>query len=123
MTGFDEVVKKAFYFGVGMASYANEKAGTALGELRGQGQKLAEEMVKRGEMTTDEARKFVDDLVQQAQQPNIQGSTTESNREPRPIEIISEEEDSTPQSSPENIEALRQQVQALQDELKKLRNE
>ncbi len=123
MTGFDEVVKKAFYFGVGMASYANEKAGTALGELRVQGQKLAEEMVKRGEMTTDEARKFVDDLVQQAQQPNIQGSTTEANREPRPIEIISEEEDSTPQSSPENIDALRQQVQALQDELKKLRNE
>jgi polyhydroxyalkanoate synthesis regulator phasin len=123
MTGFDEVVKKAFYFGVGMASYANEKAGTALGELRVQGQKLAEEMVKRGEMTTDEARKFVDDLVQQAQQPNIQGANTEENREPRPIEIISEEEDLTAKSPPENIDALRQQVQALQDELKKLRNE
>jgi polyhydroxyalkanoate synthesis regulator phasin len=122
MTGFDEVVKKAFYFGVGMASYANEKAGTALGELRVQGQKLAEEMVKRGEMTTDEARKFVDDLVQ-AQQQNIQGSTTEENREPRSIDIISEEEDSTSQSPPENIDALRQQVRVLQDELKKLRNE
>jgi polyhydroxyalkanoate synthesis regulator phasin len=123
MAGFDEVVKKAFYFGVGMASYANEKAGTALGELRVQGQKLAEEMVKRGEMTTDEARKFVDDLVQQSQQPNIQGANSEDNREPRPIEIILDEEENSPPPPSENIDALRQQVQALQDELKKLRND
>jgi polyhydroxyalkanoate synthesis regulator phasin len=126
MAGFDEVVKKAFYFGVGIASYANERAGTALGELRSQGQKLAEEMVKRGEMTTDEARKFVDDLVKQAQQPNIQGTNSEDNREPRLIEIISDEEENSspsPSESSENIDALRQQVQALQDELKKLRND
>jgi polyhydroxyalkanoate synthesis regulator phasin len=124
MSGFDEVVKKAFYFGVGIASYANERAGTALGELRSQGQKLAEEMVKRGEMTTEEARKFVDDLVNQAQQPNIRGAQ-EENREPRPIEIISEDEDEIGSSSPSenSVDILRQQVKELQDELKKLRNE
>jgi polyhydroxyalkanoate synthesis regulator phasin len=74
-------------------------------------------------MTTDEARKFVDDLVQQAQQPNIQGSSSSENREPRSIEIISEDDDEPNQPPKENIDGLRQQVQALQDELKKLKNE
>jgi hypothetical protein len=71
MPGFGNIVQKAFYLGVGLASYASEKAGGTLGELRVQAQKLADELVERGEMTTEEARKLVDDLMQQAQQQPV----------------------------------------------------
>jgi polyhydroxyalkanoate synthesis regulator phasin len=56
MAGFGDIVQKAFYLGVGLASYAGEKAGGKLAELRSQAQKLADEMVSRGEMTTEEAK-------------------------------------------------------------------
>ena len=63
MSGFSDLFQKAVYLGVGLASYAGEKAGTKLTELRAQAQKLADELVARGEMTTEEARRMVDDLV------------------------------------------------------------
>jgi polyhydroxyalkanoate synthesis regulator phasin len=49
-----DLVKKAVYFGVGIATYAAEKAEVNLQELRNQAQKLADEMISRGEMTTEE---------------------------------------------------------------------
>ena len=48
MPGFGDFVQKAFYLGVGLASYAGEKAGGKWGELRSQVQKLADEMVAKG---------------------------------------------------------------------------
>jgi hypothetical protein len=36
MPGFGDLVQKAFYLGVGIASYAGEKAGTTFTELRSQ---------------------------------------------------------------------------------------
>jgi polyhydroxyalkanoate synthesis regulator phasin len=125
MAGLDDLVKKAFYMGVGIASYANEQAGKTIGELRTQGQKLAEEMVKRGEMTTDEARKFVDDLVKQAQQEAVKPSdeTDSQPKEPRRIEILSDDEDTKRSDEPEHLDDLRQQVQSLQEELRRLKRE
>lgn len=135
MAGLENLVKKAFYMGVGIASYANEKAGETIGELRIQGQKLAEEMVKRGEMTTDEARKFVDDLVKQAQQDAVKPSDEDDSqpKEPRRIEILSDDEETKqpetkqPQTKrsekPEHLDDLRQQVQSLQEELRRLKRE
>lgn len=61
MAGFGDLVQKAFYLGVGIASYAGEKAGMTLTELRSQAQKIADEMVARGEMTTEEAKRLVDE--------------------------------------------------------------
>ena len=99
MAGFDKIVKKAFYMGVGFASYAQEKAGVTLGEIKIQAQKLADEMIARGEMNMDEARKFVDDMVQQAQQDVVPSAEVKTEKkEPRVIEIISEEESETPKS-------------------------
>ena len=49
------IVQKAFYLGVGMAAYAGEKAGGKLTELGSQAQKLAEDLVARGEMTAEES--------------------------------------------------------------------
>jgi len=54
MPGFGDIVQKAFYLGVGLA-YAGEKQVENWRELRSQAQKLADEMVARGEMNAEEA--------------------------------------------------------------------
>jgi len=124
MAGFGNLLQKAFYLGVGIASYAGEKAGSTLQDLRVQAQKLADEMVKRGEMNAEEAGRFVDDLVRQVQPPPAaEGESAE--RQPRRIEIL--DDDGAPSESkaatdPE-VERLRQQVQSLQAELQRLRRE
>jgi polyhydroxyalkanoate synthesis regulator phasin len=132
MANFEDIAKRAFYMGVGFASYAQEKASDTVKDLRVQAQKLAEEMAERGEMSTEEARKFVDDLVEQAQQGTVAGSNHQSSeKEPRRIEIVDEAE-STPPSTAGNAKPaqansnhddLRQQVQSLEEELRRLKRE
>jgi polyhydroxyalkanoate synthesis regulator phasin len=118
MANIGDIVQKAFYLGVGLASYATEKAGVTIQELRSQAQKLAEEMVARGEMTADEARKYVDDLVQQAQATAQESAGTQQPKGPRLIEIVSEDEESADTA---DVDSLREQVQSLQEELSKLK--
>ncbi|MDY7020314.1 MAG: hypothetical protein SWJ54_02995 [Cyanobacteriota bacterium] len=118
--GLGDLVQKAVYLGVGLASYAGEKAAKNVSELRNEAQKLADELVKRGEMTTEEARRFVEDTLKQAQQPSQGTSQTSSNPEPRQIEIIDAEEE---EPSSDTAEQLRQQVQNLQEELRRLKRE
>jgi polyhydroxyalkanoate synthesis regulator phasin len=118
--GLGDIVQKAFYLGVGLASYAGEKAGSGLAQLRTQAQKLADEMVARGEMNAEEARKFVEDIVNKAQQPQPSTSAKQQPAEPRRIEI--EDDEDTP-PAPSDAERLRQQVQDLQDELRRLQKE
>ena len=120
MANFEDVAKKAFYMGIGFASYAQEKASDTLKDLRVQAQKLADEMTERGEMSTEEARKFVEDLVEQAQQKNVSGNSSDD-REPRRIEIVDEDEAATKPEGKE--EDLRQQVKSLQEELRRLKKE
>jgi polyhydroxyalkanoate synthesis regulator phasin len=118
MPGFGDLVQKAFYLGVGMASYAGERAGSTFSELRGQAQKLADEMVARGEMTTEEARRMVDDMVQRAQQaPSARQSAP---NEPRRIEILDDSE-IVQSENPESVDELRRQVMNLQQELEQIR--
>ncbi|MGB7893648.1 MAG: hypothetical protein WCF82_17325 [Microcoleus sp.] len=126
MPGFGDILQKAVYLGVGLASYAGEKAGSKLTELRTEAQKLADELVKRGEMSTEEARRFVDDMVQQAQQqPPVAEAGKEKPAEPRRIEIISEEEDVSAKDAKETggVDKLREQVQNLQEELRRLKRD
>jgi polyhydroxyalkanoate synthesis regulator phasin len=105
MSDPENILQKAFYLGVGIASYAAEKASDAIQELKQQAQKitvdqdlplklqkLADEMVAKGKITTDEARNFVDEMMKQAQS-SIPGTSPEENREPRTIEIISDDDD------------------------------
>lgn len=120
MANIGDIVQKAFYLGVGLASYATEKAGVTIQELRSQAQKLAEDMVARGEMTAEEARKYVDDLVQQAQTTVNEPEGTEASKGPRLIEIISEEEESAANAGAD-VESLRRQVHSLQEELENLK--
>jgi polyhydroxyalkanoate synthesis regulator phasin len=127
MPGFGDILQKAVYLGVGLASYAGEKAGSKLNELRAEAEKLADELVKRGEMSTEEARRFVDDMVQQAQQqpPPVEAAGDKKNTEPRRIEIVSEEEDASGKDTKQagGVDKLREQVQTLQDELRRLKRD
>lgn len=126
MPGFGDILQKAVYLGVGLASYAGEKAGSKLTELRTEAQKLADELVKRGEMSTEEARRFVDDMVQQAQQQQpVESVGNKKPAEPRLIEIVSEEEEVSPKDAKEvgGVDKLREQVQNLQDELRRLKRD
>ncbi|MDZ8224319.1 MULTISPECIES: hypothetical protein [unclassified Nostoc] len=127
MAGFGDIVQKAFYLGVGLASYAGEKAGGKLAEVRSQVQKLADEMVAKGEMNTEEARRFVEEMMKQAQQPQTSGETSEKTppSEPRRIEILEEDEELTVKegANDENVDQLRDEVLKLQDELKRLQRD
>jgi len=129
MANFEDIAKKAFYMGVGFASYAQEKANDKVKDLTVQAQKLAEEMVAKGEMSTEEARKFVDDLVDRAQQGSVPGNSdsTTGDKEPRRIEIVDEEETTPPPTAKKEpakkSDDLQQQVQSLQEELRRLKKE
>jgi polyhydroxyalkanoate synthesis regulator phasin len=120
MAGFGDIVQKAFYLGVGIASYATEKAGSTLGELRSQAQKLADEMVARGEITADDAKKMVDEMVSRAQQAPGQSADSASSQpaQPRRIEIL-EDDEATPAAPA--ADDLRDQIAKLQEELQRLK--
>ncbi|HEY9901392.1 MAG TPA: hypothetical protein V6D43_03010 [Candidatus Sericytochromatia bacterium] len=124
MPGFGDIVQKAFYLGVGLATTAGEEAGEKLVKLRVQAQKLADELVAKGEMNVEEARKMVDELMQQAQQqqPPVKPAEKAPTAEPRRIEILSDDE-GLASTDNQNVEALRQQVQAMQEELRRLKRE
>jgi polyhydroxyalkanoate synthesis regulator phasin len=125
MAGLSDIVQKAFYLGIGLATAAGEQAGEKVSSLRVQAQKLADEMVAKGEITTDEARKMVDEMIRSAGQPNLnQSDSSTSDRpkkstEPRRIEIVSEGEEPSPPT--DDINAMRKQVEALQEELKRMK--
>lgn len=118
MAGFNDIVQRAVYLGVGLASYATEKAGDKLAEIQLQAQKLADEMVRRGEMSTEEARQWVDEFMNQ----DTPASTSQTNmpQQPRQIEISVEEPESI---KSEDTETLHDQVRDLQDELHRLQKD
>lgn len=121
---FGDIVQKAFYLGVGLAATAGEEAGGRLGKLRVQAQKLADELVAKGEMNVEEARKMVDEMMRQAQQQPVEPSNNSPSPtpEPRRIEIVSDDEEPTSTDDP-TVEAMRQQVKAMQEELRRLKRE
>jgi polyhydroxyalkanoate synthesis regulator phasin len=126
MAGLGDIVQKAFYLGVGLAASAGEQAGEKISTLRVQANKLADEMVAKGEITTEEARKLVDDMLKSAQQQNLnqaEGNHTDrpqKNQEPRRIEIIADGDE--PASAKDDVSDMRKQVEALQAELKRMKN-
>lgn len=128
MAGLGNIVQKAFYLGVGLAATVGEEAGDKLAKLRVQSQTLADELVARGEMNVEEARKLVEELMQQAQRETVKPAETEAKKptpnEPRRIEILSDDEALTNATSDSNnVDALRNQVKAMQDELRRLKRE
>lgn len=119
MADFGQLVQKAFYLGVGLASYASEKAGDGFSDLRQQAQKLVDELVERGEITADEAQKMVNDMVDRAQQQSATDTPKPADTAPRKIEII-EDTESDDQAA---TDALRKEIEDLQAELQRLKDE
>lgn len=149
MANFGDLVQKAFYLGIGAASYAIERAGGSMGELRLQVQKLADEMVARGEITAEEAKGLVEDMLKRAQQQASSPASSAPDSppaSPRRIEILEDDDPTpptattsptaTPQSSAQppaqpsaqssaqpSVAELRQQLEQLQAELKRLKRD
>jgi polyhydroxyalkanoate synthesis regulator phasin len=121
MTGFGDLVKKAFYLGVGVASYAGEKAGGTLKDLRAQTQTIVDELVARGEITAEEAQRLVNEMVNRAQTPPTAAGHDASVSQPRSIEILDEDDDSALATDTDQATRLRQQVAELRQELEALR--
>lgn len=139
--GLSDLVQKAVYLGIGVAAYAGEKAGTKLNELPAQLQKLADEFVDRGEMTAEEAKRYVDDLIQKAQKeadtqqssPSPSSSTPSSSTSPTPPRRIEIDDDATSQApkpetpptpaSTDPVINMRRQIDELQAELRRLRKD
>lgn len=120
MADFGQFVQKAFYLGVGIASYASEKAGDGFSDLRQQAQKLVDELVERGEITAEEAQTMVNDMVAKAQSASpSDGASPAADSAPRTIEII---EDDAP-DDPAATDALRKEIEDLQAELQRLKDE
>ncbi|MFQ4136051.1 phasin family protein [Nodosilinea sp. PGN35] len=121
MAGFGDLVKKAFYLGVGVASYAGEKAGDTLKDLREQTQGIVNELVARGEITAEEAQRLVNEMVNRAQ--DAAAPSPEPLAQPRPIEILDDEAPIATVASPADAQtaSLREQVAALRQELETLK--
>ncbi|MDV3350815.1 hypothetical protein QGP82_19060 [Leptothoe sp. LEGE 181152] len=120
MADFGQLVQKAFYLGVGLASYASEKAGDGFSDLRLQAQKLVDELVARGEITADEAQKIVNDMVDRAQSSAAATESTQSaDSAPRKIEIIEDDEPDDRAAT----DALRKEIEELQTELQRLKDD
>lgn len=125
MPDFGNMVQKALYLGVGLATYAGEKAGETFADLPNKLQQLADEMVARGEMSTEEARRAVESLLQQSEQGNSADAAADrAPNEPRRIDILDAEVTSeTPDRLDEaDLDRMRAQVEQLQAELRRLRD-
>ncbi len=119
MAGFGDLVKKAFYLGVGVASYAGEKAGDTLKDFREQTQGIVNELVARGEITAEEAQRLVNEMVNRAQ--DTATSAGENLPQPRPIEILDDDAAIVVNPTEAQTAALREQVAALRQELDTLK--
>ena len=122
MPDFGNLVQKALYLGVGLASYAGEKASETFTDLPSKLQQLADEMVARGEMSTEEARRAVEALIQQSQD-SAPSREPSAGQEPRRIEILDAEVSADSANGGANLDAMRQEVERLQAELRRLRDQ
>ena len=124
-SGFGKLVQKAFYLGVGIASYAGEKAGFALSDIKAQAQKLVDELVERGELTAEEAQKMMNDMVARAEASAASGSASQVSSQsaqeegPRQIQIMDDSDSLTTEER--QAKALRKEVETLRQELNRLK--
>ncbi|MGD1928209.1 MAG: phasin family protein [Leptolyngbyaceae cyanobacterium] len=117
MAGFGDLVQKAFYLGMGAASYAGERAGSTLKDLREQTQTVVNELVERGELSAEEAQQLINKMMQRAQE-SVTTTAAVSQDEPRRIEIVDDEEMT---AEVREADALRQQVESMRQQLEALK--
>lgn len=127
------LAQKALYFGMGIASYAADKASAVarsapghFTQLRQRAQQITDELVKRGEMSAEEAKGVMDELMQKAPQQVKEREESEipPASGPRRIQIddmgeIDEQQESSAIQLTDSAR-LRQEIEALEAELESL---
>jgi polyhydroxyalkanoate synthesis regulator phasin len=83
MDNLTDSLKKAFYLGVGLASYATEQ----ISDMQAKAQEAADDLIRRGETTSEEAARLMNTWVPQ----NPTADSANANR-PQKIEILSVED-------------------------------
>jgi polyhydroxyalkanoate synthesis regulator phasin len=83
MDNLTDSLKKAFYLGVGLASYATEQ----ISDMQAKAQEAADDLIRRGETTSEEAARLMNVWVPQ----NPTADSANANR-PQKIEILSVED-------------------------------
>jgi polyhydroxyalkanoate synthesis regulator phasin len=83
MDNLTDSLKKAFYLGVGLASYATEQ----ISDMQAKAQEAADDLIRRGETTSEEAARLVNAWV-----PQNQTTDTANANRPQKIEILSVED-------------------------------
>jgi polyhydroxyalkanoate synthesis regulator phasin len=83
MDNLTDSLKKAFYLGVGLASYATEQ----ISEIQAKAQETAEDLIRRGETTSEEAARLMNTWV-----PQNQSADAANADRPQKIEILSVED-------------------------------
>jgi polyhydroxyalkanoate synthesis regulator phasin len=117
MNDLPDFFKKAFYLGVGVASYAGEHAGNTVVELQERAQQLANEMIRRGEISTEEANQWLKQFNPKPTPVSVEEVPYPDH--PQTIELISGDEEDTPSTD----EDLHTQVAELEKELRRLQDE
>lgn len=118
MNDLPDFVKKAFYLGVGVASYAGEQAGQKVAEIQERAQQLADEMIKRGEMSTEEANRWLNQFSDAPTQVSVEEVPYPD--QPQAIELITDDQEESPSSA--ESKSLHDQVSDLEDELRRLQD-
>ncbi|WP_299403664.1 hypothetical protein [Acaryochloris sp. IP29b_bin.148] len=116
MNDLPDFVKKAFYLGVGVASYAGEQAGNKVAEIQERAQQLADEMIRRGEMSTEEANQWLNQLNTNPTPVSVE--EVPYPEQPQTIELVTGEEQEEPSPSAD----LQAQVTELEEELRRLQD-
>ncbi len=86
MSSLPDLLQKSFYLGVGLASYAGEQVNRQMSEFTAQAQTLADDMIRRGEMTAEQASQWLDTVVQHQREAQSPPTPPQSDR-PQVIEI------------------------------------
>jgi polyhydroxyalkanoate synthesis regulator phasin len=91
MDNLTDSLKKAFYLGVGLASYATEQ----ISDIQAKAQEAADDLIRRGETTSEEATRLMNTWM-----PQNQTADSDNIDRPQKIEILSVE-DVDPDSNPD----------------------
>lgn len=118
MNDLPDFVKKAFYLGVGVASYAGEQAGNKVAEIQERAQQLADEMIRRGEMNTEEANQWLNQFNDAPTQVSVEEVPYPD--QPQTIELVTGDE--AEDTSPPESDNLHAQVNELEEELRRLQD-
>lgn len=103
-----DVLKKTLYFGVGAVAFSAERL-----------KQFAEEMVQHGEMSSEEAKKFVDDISARAEEEKKTAQDWISERVSKVLQQAGAAEAEKVEALEKRVAELERRVAALGEELER----